>query len=196
VISAKIGHALDPLFLNVYSLFFKNTRVNPNVFTICGALFGVASSFCIALDFLLLGAASLFISGSFDLMDGAVARSTNNVTPFGGFLDSVLDRYTDLMIMFGVFIRFLMLGDVFYSVVTFFASIGIAIIPYAKARAEASSIKCNAGILERPERLIILFIGLIFNLLPYTVIILAVLTHVTVMQRMLYVKKRTDPVIK
>lgn len=193
MISAKIGHALDPVFLKAYSLFFKNKVINPNVFTICGLLFGIVASLCIALDFLLLAAIFLFISGFFDLMDGAIARSTNNVTSFGGFLDSVLDRYTDLLLMFGVFIHFLMHGDIFYSLATFFASIGIAIIPYAKARAEASSIQCNTGILERPERLIILFIGLLFNFLPYVVIILAVLTHATVIQRILFVKKSTDP---
>jgi CDP-diacylglycerol--glycerol-3-phosphate 3-phosphatidyltransferase len=131
----------------------------------------------------------LFFTGFFDLMDGAIARSTNNVTIFGGFLDSVLDRYTDLFLMLGVFVYFLFSKDTFYMVVTFFATIGIAIIPYVKARAEASSVKCNTGVLERPERLVLLFIGLLFNVLPYIVLILAVLTHVTVIQRMLFVRK-------
>ncbi|MCX5807860.1 MAG: CDP-alcohol phosphatidyltransferase family protein [Proteobacteria bacterium] len=193
MISAKIGHALDPVFLKIYSLFFKNKVINPNVFTIAGMVFAIISSFCIAFGFLLFGAIFLLVSGFFDLMDGALARNTGNVTIFGAFLDSVLDRYSDLSIMFGLFIFFAMQGDILYAILTFFASIGIAIIPYAKARAEASSIQCNTGILERPERLIILFIGLLFNLLPYVVIILAVLTHATVIQRILFIKKSTDP---
>jgi CDP-diacylglycerol--glycerol-3-phosphate 3-phosphatidyltransferase len=192
VISAKIGHALDPLFLKVYSVFFKNAVINPNILTICGLFFGIVTSFFIAFDYFLFGIISLILSGFFDLMDGAIARSTNNVTAFGGFFDSVLDRYTDLLIMFGVFIHFLMHGDTLYSSVTFFASIGIAIVPYARARAEASSVRCNTGMLERPERLMILLIGLLFNLLPYAIILLAVLTHVTVIQRILYVKKKVD----
>jgi len=192
VISAKIGHALDPLFLKVYSVFFKNAVINPNILTTCGLFFGIVTSFFIAFDYFLFGIISLILSGFFDLMDGAIARSTNNVTAFGGFFDSVLDRYTDLLIMFGVFIHFLMHGDALYSSVTFFASIGIAIIPYARARAEASSVRCNTGILERPERLMILLIGLLFNLLPYAIVLLAVLTHVTVIQRILYVKKKVD----
>ena len=192
MISAKIGHALDPALLKIYSLFFKDKVINPNVFTIAGVVLAIISSFCIALGFLLFGAIFLFASGFFDLMDGALARSTNNVTQFGGFLDSVLDRYSDLFIMFGLFIFFAMQSDILYAILTFFASIGIAIIPYAKARAEASSIQCSTGILERPERLIILFIGLLFNLLPYAVIILVVLTHVTVIQRIIFVKQRTD----
>lgn len=189
MISAKIGHALDPFILKIYSLFFKGSKLNPNVFTICGLFFGIVTSFLIAFNQLVVAAVFLFVTGFFDLMDGALARSTNKVTIFGGFLDSVLDRYTDLFMMLGVFIQFLFNGDIFYAIVSFFASIGIAIIPYAKARAEASSVKCNTGILERPERLVLLFIGLLFNILPYIVLILAVLTHITVIQRILFVMK-------
>jgi CDP-diacylglycerol--glycerol-3-phosphate 3-phosphatidyltransferase len=189
VISAKIGHALDPFILKIYTFFFKGSKLNPNIFTICGLLFGIVTSFLIAFNHLVAAAVFLFFTGFFDLMDGAIARSTNNVTIFGGFLDSVLDRYTDLFLMLGVFVYFLFSKDTFYMVVTFFATIGIAIIPYVKARAEASSVKCNTGVLERPERLVLLFIGLLFNVLPYIVLILAVLTHVTVIQRMLFVRK-------
>jgi CDP-diacylglycerol--glycerol-3-phosphate 3-phosphatidyltransferase len=191
VISAKVGHALDPLILRVYSVFFKNSKINPNVFTICGLFLGIAVSLSVALDYFLFGAVFMFLTGFFDVMDGAVARSTNNVTAFGGFLDSVLDRYTDLLIMLGVFVHFLMHGNILYSFITFFAAIGIAIIPYARAKAEASSVQCSTGMLERPERLIILFAGFLFSfLLPYVIIVLAVLTHITVVQRILFVKKK------
>lgn len=192
MISAKIGHALDPLLLKVYSLFFKDTVINPNIFTMCGLFFGVVTSFLIAFNHFIFAAVFMFVTGFFDVMDGAIARSTNNVTVFGGFLDSVLDRYTDLFIMLGIFIHFLFSGDVAYSIITFFASIGIAVIPYAKARAEASGLKCDTGLLERPERLIILFFGLIFGVLPYAVIVLSVLTHITVIQRIVFVKKTLD----
>jgi CDP-diacylglycerol--glycerol-3-phosphate 3-phosphatidyltransferase len=189
VISSKIGHALDPVFLKVYSLFFKNKVINPNVFTIAGMVFAIISFFCIALSFLLFGAIFLLVSGFFDLMDGALARSTDNVTVFGGFLDSVLDRYSDLFIMFGLFIFFAMQSDTLYAILTFFASIGIAIIPYAKARAEAAGLQCNTGVLERPERIVLLIIGLFIPfLLPYIVVILAILTHITVIQRIFFIK--------
>jgi phosphatidylglycerophosphate synthase len=72
------------------------------------------------------------------------------------------------------------------------ASIGVAIIPYAKARAEAASLRCNTGILERPERIIILLIGLFFNLLPYAVIVTAVLSHITVIQRIVFVWRESN----
>jgi hypothetical protein len=80
-------------------------------------------------------------------------------------------------------------GDLFNSTVTFVATIGIAIIPYAKARAEAASLPCNTGLLEIPERLILILIGLFFGLLSYVIVVLAVFTHVTVIQRILFVKR-------
>lgn len=189
MISSKIGHSLDPVIFKTYHLFFKDKVINPNIFTLCGTFFGFIAFLCVACDLLLLGGIAFLISGLFDLMDGALARNTNNVTRFGGFLDSVLDRYTDLSIMLGILIHFLRHGDLFNSTVTFVATIGIAIIPYAKARAEAASLPCNTGLLERPERLILILIGLFFGLLPYVIVVLAIFTHVTVIQRILFVKR-------
>ncbi len=189
MISSKIGHSLDPLIFGIYSFFFKNKSINPNILTICGVPFGIATAVSIAFDQFITGAVLLVISGFMDLMDGAVARHTNQVTVFGGFFDSVLDRYVDLFIMFGIFIHYLKCGEDLYSIIVFIASIGTAIIPYAKARAESSSLSCNTGLLERSERLIIIFIGLSFNVLEYAVIVLAVLTHFTVIQRIFFVKK-------
>jgi CDP-diacylglycerol--glycerol-3-phosphate 3-phosphatidyltransferase len=189
LISSKIGHSLDPVILKTYHLFFKDTVINPNIFSLCGTFLGFIAFLCVACDLLFLGAITLLIAGFFDLMDGALARNTNNVTQFGGFLDSVLDRYTDLLIMLGILIHFLRHGDLFNSIITFVAAIGIAIIPYAKARAEAASLPCNTGLLERPERLILILVGLFFGLLPYVIVVLAVFTHVTVIQRILFVKR-------
>jgi CDP-diacylglycerol---glycerol-3-phosphate 3-phosphatidyltransferase len=192
LISAKLGHSLDPLILSVYRFFLKSKIINPNILTVWGATFAFGASACIAFDYLLVAAILILISGCFDLMDGAVARSTDNVTRFGGFLDSVLDRYADLFIMFGIFIHFLRHNDLLYSGATFVAAIGSAIIPYARARAEAASLPCKTGMLERPERLIIILVGLFFYVLSYAVIVLAVLTHVTAIQRMVYVRRNSD----
>ena len=111
------------------------------------------------------------------------------VSTFGGFLDSVLDRYSDLIVMFGVSIYFLARADTLTSMAAFFAAIGVAIVPYARARAEAASISCRSGILERPERFILLSIGLFFHILRPIVFILAVLAHVTALQRVILVRK-------
>jgi CDP-diacylglycerol---glycerol-3-phosphate 3-phosphatidyltransferase len=191
LISVKVGHSLDPAILSVYRFFLKNKVVNPNILTVWGAAFAFGASACIAIDYLLIGAIMILVSGCFDLMDGAVARSTDNVTQFGGFFDSVLDRYADLFIMFGIFVHFMRQHDFVYSGLTFFAAVGTAIIPYARARAEAASLPCKTGMLERPERLIIVLAGLFFNVLSYAVIILAVLTHVTAIQRIIYVRRNS-----
>ncbi|OPY69211.1 MAG: CDP-diacylglycerol--inositol 3-phosphatidyltransferase [Syntrophorhabdaceae bacterium PtaU1.Bin034] len=190
MISAKIGHSLDPLILRLYRLIFRNRVISPNVLTVFGLFFSVVAFICIAVgDRLLLAAIFLLVSGFFDLLDGAVARQTNLVTPFGGFFDSVLDRYSDLIVMLGVAIHYLRIADDFFLIATFVAAIGVAIIPYARARAEAASIKCKNGLLERPERVILLVIGLMSGLLKPVVLILAVFTHVTVIQRILLARK-------
>lgn len=192
MISSKLGHSLDPIVLKIYNVVFARKTLSPNLLTLCGAIFGVLSALCIALDRLMLGALLLLISGIFDLMDGAVARGTNNVTSFGGFLDSVLDRYTDLLLMCGILVFFLRKGAQLEVLVTFMAAMGVAIIPYARARAEAARLSCKTGLLERPERLIILFCGLIFNVLQYAMFFLALFTHVTVIQRVLYTKRKAS----
>jgi CDP-diacylglycerol--glycerol-3-phosphate 3-phosphatidyltransferase len=191
LISNKVGHSFDPVILKVFRFFFKNTSINPNYLTLLGAFVGYVAAMCIAFGYVKTGGAILVFSGFFDLLDGAIARSTNSVSRFGGFLDSVLDRYTDLFLMFGVFVYFLKQGQTHALVFTFIAAIGVAIIPYARARAEAASIECKAGLLERPERLLILLVGIFLNLLLYAVIVLAVLTHVTVIQRILFVRKNS-----
>jgi CDP-diacylglycerol--glycerol-3-phosphate 3-phosphatidyltransferase len=190
LISSKIGHSLDPAILTIYRLFFRNRIIDPNVLTLCGTFFGFLSAFSIAFGFLISGGIALLMAGFFDLLDGAIARHTNRVSLFGGFLDSVLDRYSDLAVMLGILVFFLHGNERAYAVVTFIASMGIAIIPYARARAEAASLSCNTGLMERPERIIFLLIGLFFNVLHYVVIVLAVLSHVTVIQRIMYVKKK------
>lgn len=191
MISNRVGHSLDPAILKIYRFFFKKTNISPNYLTLLGAMLGYASAMCIAFGFVKTGGIILLFSGFFDLLDGAIARSTKTVSRFGGFLDSVLDRYTDLFLMFGVFVLFLRQGQTYALVFTFLAAIGVAIIPYARARAEAASMECKAGILERPERIVILLAGIFFNLLFYAVVALAVLTHVTVIQRILFVRRNS-----
>jgi CDP-diacylglycerol---glycerol-3-phosphate 3-phosphatidyltransferase len=186
LIGLKVGHSLDPIILRIYRLVFWNKPVTPNTITLIGLCFSILAFIAIAIrQPLWMAGIMLIISGFFDLLDGAVARNMNMVSSFGGFLDSVLDRYSDLLIMLGISLHFLYSGNSLFSIITFIAAIGVAIIPYARARAEAASIECHNGLLERPERIILLVIGLIFNLPKPTVIILAILTHITVIQRIM-----------
>jgi len=190
LIGSKIGHRLDPLLVRIFRLLFGNAPIRPNVLTLIGFLFSLLTFvFTAALGQLTIAGLFLVVSGFFDLLDGAVARTTNMVTRFGGFFDSVLDRYSDLIVMFGISIYFVRRADTLSSMVAFFAAIGVAIVPYARARAEAASITCRSGILERSERVILLSIGLLFHVLEPVIFVLAVLAHATVFQRVISVRK-------
>jgi CDP-diacylglycerol---glycerol-3-phosphate 3-phosphatidyltransferase len=192
MVGSKIGHALDTFILKIYRFVFKNKYIHPNLVTVTGTFFGFIASACIVFEHFLLGAMALLLSGFFDMLDGALARSSGKVTIFGGFLDSVLDRYTDLLVMGGIFFFYVAHGSVRYASITFIAAVGTAIIPYARARAEAAAIQCKSGLLERPERIILLLIGFFIPILLSSVlVILAVLTHITVIQRIIYVRKKT-----
>ncbi len=192
MISSKIGHSLDPFLIKLYGLFFGRRAISPNVLTVFGVLFSILAAASAACGWpLFVAGFLLLISGFFDLLDGAVARSKKMITPFGGFLDSVLDRYSDLLIMLGISIHFLREAkpDPVFAMIAFFAAIGTAIIPYARARAEAASIECRNGLLERSERVILLLVGLFFNVLRPMVVVLAVLTHLTVIQRVVMARR-------
>jgi len=199
LIGSRIGHSLDPLLLRIYAFLFFGKRVTPNVLTVCGLLVSLVAAYIVAVhNAPSIAGGLLLLAGFFDLLDGAVARKTDTATRFGGFLDSVLDRYSDLLVMLGVSAYFLRGNDALFCLATFFAAVGVAIVPYARARAEAASIECHNGILERPERIVLLVIGLLFGgiVLKAVVLILAVLTHVTVIQRILLVQKQSARSVK
>jgi CDP-diacylglycerol--glycerol-3-phosphate 3-phosphatidyltransferase len=189
LISSRIGHSLDPLIMRVYQFLFRGRLVSPNILSVGGFILGLVSLVFIVKGSLFIGGLALFVSGFFDVLDGAVARAHGRVTPYGGFLDSVLDRYTDLGVAFGILVYFMRRDDMLFTALTFVAAIGTAIIPYIRARAEAAGIPCKSGFLERPERTILLIIGLCFNLLKPVIILLAVLTHLTAVLRIFIVKK-------
>ncbi len=188
MLSSKVGHSLDPIAFKLYRFLFRGRNIRPNAITLAGFLFALIASACIASGRLLLAGILLLFSGILDVLDGAVARNTNTVSPFGGFFDSVLDRYSDLFVMLGILLFFLRIHDSFFVMLAGATSVGVAAIPYARARAEAEGISCKNGLMERPERLILLVLGLCFGVLPIVVVILAVLTHVTVVQRVLFVR--------
>lgn len=189
MLSSKVGHSLDPLVLKIYRCFVGRKNIKPNVLTVIGLLFAIAASVSIAVSWLFTAGILLLLAGVFDVLDGVVARNTNAVTSFGGFFDSVLDRYSDLLVMLGVLLFFFRVDDFYFVVLTGIASVGVSVIPYARARAEAAGMKCRNGLMERPERIVLLALGLCFNMLRPAVVILVVLTHVTVLQRVLLVRK-------
>jgi len=190
MIGNKIGHRLDPALNAIYRRIAGN-RGNPNLLTLLGFLTTIGASALIVADLWVTAAFAIILSGFLDLLDGAVARNLDKVTPFGGFFDSVLDRYSDSFILLALIVFYLKRGNEQLVILTSFASIGTTLISYARARAEAAQIECTVGLMERAERIILLSAGFLFNIMEPILWILAIFTHVTVFQRIYYVWKKS-----
>jgi CDP-diacylglycerol--glycerol-3-phosphate 3-phosphatidyltransferase len=189
MISNRIGHRLDPYLYHLYKKIFGE-RANPNFFTLMGFFSTLLASFLILKE-LFIGAGLLIIlSGLFDLIDGVAARKLGKVTVFGGFLDSVLDRYSDLLLLLSLLIYYLKNGNTTLVILTAVVSIGTALIPYVRARAEAANVSCNTGLMERAERIILLAAGALLGWMEPILWILAILTHFTVLQRIYHVWRK------
>jgi CDP-diacylglycerol--glycerol-3-phosphate 3-phosphatidyltransferase len=168
------------------------TGISPNVLTTVGCLlnFGVAG--VIALGYLPLGGVLILVAGAFDMLDGALARAAGRATTFGAFLDSTLDRYSEAAIFLGVFLEAAFRNDLQVQLLTYFAAIGSLMVSYARARAEGLGLRSSVGFLQRPERVILLGLGLIFGLEVYALWVLAILTNLTALHRILHVRRLTQ----
>lgn len=190
MIGNKIGHRLDPFLHKILSKVFGEWG-NPNSFTLMGFFATLIASLFILKEFWLAAGLMIILSGLFDLFDGVVARKLGKVTALGGFLDSVLDRYSDLFLLLALLIHYLKKGSPGSVILTSIVSIGTVLIPYVRAKAESIQIPCDIGLMERAERIILLSAGVLFNWMEPILWILAILTHFTVLQRIYYVWKKT-----
>ena len=189
MLSNKIGHRLDPYLHKIYKRFLGE-HGNPNLFTLLGLMTTFIASFLILKESWLGAGFLIILSGLFDLFDGVMARKLGKVTPFGAFLDSVLDRYSDLFLLLAFLIYYLQQKNLNLVILTSFVSIGTSLIPYVRAKAEALDIPCSIGLMERAERIILLSAGTLFHWMEPILWILAVLTHFTVLQRIYHVWKK------
>jgi CDP-diacylglycerol--glycerol-3-phosphate 3-phosphatidyltransferase len=162
------------------------SRIHPNVLTFiglvinCGAAWLLAQGKFFAAGMVVLGAAL------FDMVDGRVARATDRVTKFGGFFDSVLDRYSDLALFFGLLVYYANINRNSYIVLTAIVMTGSVMVSYTRARAENSIPSCKVGFLERPERVVLVIIGALMDRMAPVLWVIAVLSNLTVVHRMIY----------
>lgn len=162
------------------------SKVHPNVLTFIGLLINAWAAYLFAVgNFLSAGLVVLF-AGLFDMVDGRVARETNQVTRFGGFFDSVLDRYSDLGLLVGLQVYYASISRYFYVVLTAVVMLGSVMVSYTRARAENTIPKCKVGFLERPERIVLIIIGALMNRMAPVLWVMAILSNVTVLHRMIY----------
>jgi CDP-diacylglycerol--glycerol-3-phosphate 3-phosphatidyltransferase len=177
------------------------TRISPNVLTFIGLViniiaaifFGYANAQNGVRMFLFAGLV-IIGAGIFDMVDGRVARQTNQVTVYGAFFDSVIDRYSDVVLFFGLLVYYARGNRFFYVVLAAFVMITSLMVSYTRARAEALIGSCKVGFMERPERIVLIIIGALFNkwgAMAPVLWVLAVLSTVTVIHRISYTYSRT-----
>jgi CDP-diacylglycerol--glycerol-3-phosphate 3-phosphatidyltransferase len=176
------------------------TRITPNAYTYIGLVFSIGAA-------LLFGYAAgenqprlfryaalvILMAGFLDMVDGQVARASNRATVFGAFLDSVLDRYSDAALFFGLLVYYARANRFFYVVLTAVVMISSVMVSYTRARAESLIGSCKVGFMERPERLVLIIIGGMFNRMAPVLWVIAVISSITVVHRILYTKQMTRP---
>ncbi len=167
------------------------SRIHPNVLTFLGLLINGVGAFLLARGAFLAAGLVIIGAGLFDMVDGRVARETKQVTTFGAFFDSVIDRYSDLVLLMGLQIYYASIERFFYIVLTAVVMLGSVMVSYTRARAESLIPKCKVGFMERPERAVLLIIGALFGRMAPVLWVLAVGTNITVAHRMLYTWQET-----
>ncbi len=175
------------------------TRISPNMLTFIGLVINVGAA-------LFFGFASadnnqprrfvyaglvIIAAGIFDMVDGRVARATNQVTVFGAFFDSVIDRYSDVAIFFGLLVYYARANRFFYVVLVAFVMTTSVMVSYTRARAESLIPSCKVGFMERPERIVLVIIGALSNRMAPVLWVLAVLSTITVIHRIRYTYVRS-----
>ena len=177
------------------------TRISPNVLTFIGlviniiaaVLFGFASSGNYPRMFLYAGLV-IIGAGIFDMVDGRVARATNQVTTFGSFFDSVIDRYSDVALFFGLLVYYARAHSFFYLILVAIVMVSSVMVSYTRARAESLIGSCKVGFMERPERIVLVIIGALFarwGAMAPVLWVLAVLSTVTIIHRISFTYQQT-----
>jgi len=168
----------------------KITEINPNTLTLFGLLLSLVSAIFFAKRELLWAGAFLLASGFFDALDGLVARANNRITRFGGFLDSVCDRFADAAIIIGAMYGGLtQLYSIPYWLTGSFAIFGSLMVSYTRARAEAAGADASIGFGDRPVRMIIIISGTFLNVVNWAISLIVIISFITIFQRIAHVRK-------
>src|ERR1039457_1421395 len=162
------------------------SRIHPNVLTFIGLLINIGAAWLFAIGSFRWAGVVVICASLFDMVDGGGARATSQVTRFGGFFDSVIDRYSDLGLYMGLLVYYASINRFFYIVLTAIVMTGSVMVSYSRARAENTIPKCKVGFLERPERIVLIIIGALFDRMAAALWVIAVLSNLTVIHRMIY----------
>ncbi len=182
----KLGHVFDKPLRPIAS----KIPFTPNTLTVIGFIITLFASYMLTFD-LLIGGILILAGGVFDILDGVVARIHNKSSKFGAFLDSVLDRYSDAFILLAIAWNLWRNDNATGALLCFGILVGAFLISYTRARAEGLGEECKHGLMERPERIILIAFGAITGFIMPVLWIMLLLTHFTVFQRIYHVWRIT-----
>ena len=175
------------------------THISPNILTFTGLVINIIAAILFGYArgpsqprFFLYAGLVILGAGIFDMVDGRVARATHQVTTFGAFFDSVIDRYSDIALFFGLLVYYARANHFFYVVLVGIVMTTSVMVSYTRARAESLIPSCKVGFLERPERIVLVILGALFNRMAPVLWIIAVLSTITVIHRIHYTWSRTN----
>ncbi len=175
---------LDPL-----GRLFLRLGLTPNMVTMLGLAGNTVGAYFLARGDLLTGGILVAVMTPIDALDGTMARLRGEASDWGAYVDSVSDRYSELIIYGGLMYHFLSVGDVTGGMLTFGAAAGSVLVSYVKARAEGLGYEAKVGMLTRAERYLVLAPALVFNLIYVGLGILAVFANLTALQRIWHVRR-------
>lgn len=182
MIKAKFGNRLDALFQKTLPFLFRRP-LNPNVLSVIGVVVSVAAAAVFSLGWFVIGGLLMVAGGIFDLIDGVVARYHGIATRFGAFLDSTLDRVSDMALMLGITMYYAFSGDPYHVLLAAFTLAASTLVSYTQARAELVLKGFRVGIFERGERMIILALGAVTGFMVTALWVVAIGSTITVFQR-------------
>jgi soluble lytic murein transglycosylase len=170
-------------------------RLRPNHLTVAGLAASFVAAGCFIAGQTRTAGLVLIVAGLLDLLDGSLARASGQVTAFGAFLDSVIDRYSDIAVMLGIVVLYARMPNPRAALLAMAGLAGSVMVSYTKARAQSIGVDCNVGLMERPERLICLIGGAILDVMEPALWVLAVMANLTAVQRIVFTRRmmRAEP---
>jgi CDP-diacylglycerol--glycerol-3-phosphate 3-phosphatidyltransferase len=186
---------LGKYFADPVVTVLEKTHITPNALTVIGMLITFVAAALVALKHPFAAGWVVLFAGLFDMLDGALARRTNKVSKFGGVLDSTLDRVSEASVLIGIAVFYANRQSVWGVAVAGITLIGSQLPSYIRSKAENLNINGEIGLFTRPERVIILALGLLLagitNILLIALIIIAVLSFFTAGQRLVHIWNKT-----
>jgi CDP-diacylglycerol---glycerol-3-phosphate 3-phosphatidyltransferase len=170
--------------------------IHPNVLTLTGVVVNVIAAWALGLGYFKTAGVIMVVANIFDFIDGKVAREQHLETPFGGFWDSVMDRFSDITLFIGLIYLYDKLGHTDYVIVTALAMMFSVMTSYTRARAESLIQKCKVGFMERPERIVLFMIGAFTNRMAAVLWVILILSIVTVADRIYYTWRELNHGVK